>query len=168
MLGKTEFRLLFDTYFDAIRSFVFYRCGDKDVASDVAQEVFMKVWEKRHQWSNDNLKPLLYKMANDMLVDAIRKTANQSDFETNMILEDQSALSPEEEMVHKELASQYAKALEEMPEGQRIVFLMSRNDELKYHEIAERLEIGIKAVEKRMSAALRFLKTEFLFIENET
>ena len=46
MLGKTEFKLLFDTYFDAIRSFVFYRCGDANVASDVAQEVFMKVWEK--------------------------------------------------------------------------------------------------------------------------
>lgn len=168
MLDTTEFKLLFDTYFDAIRSFVFYRCGDKEVASDVAQEVFLKVWEKRVQWSGDNLKPLLYKIASDMLVDTIRKTANRGDFETNMIFEDQSALSPEEEMVHKEFASQYAKALEEMPESQRVVFLMSRNDELMYHEIAERLQIGIKAVEKRMSAALRFLKTEFLSIENET
>ncbi|MBP1616894.1 MAG: hypothetical protein H6Q14_721 [Bacteroidetes bacterium] len=168
MLGKTEFKLLFDTYFDAIRSFVFYRCGDKDVASDIAQDVFMKVWEKRDQWSDNNLKSLLYKMASDMLVNTIRKTANRSDFERNMTIEGESALSPEEEMLHKELASQYAKALEEMPENQRIVFLMSRNDELKYHEIAERLEIGIKAVEKRMSAALRFLKTEFLSIGNET
>jgi len=128
----------------------------------------MKVWEKREQWDGDNLKPLLYKMASDMLVNTIRKTASRNDFETNMILEDQSALSPEEEMLHKELTSQYARALEEMPEMQRIVFLMSRNDELKYHEIAERLEIGIKAVEKRMSAALKFLKTEMLSIGNET
>ncbi len=168
MLSKTEFKLLFDTYFDAVRSFVFYRCGDKDVASDIAQDVFLKVWEKRDQWNDGNLKSLLYKMANDMLVSTIRKTANRNDFEMNTVFEDESALSPEEEMLHKELASQYAKALEEMPENQRIVFLMSRNDELKYHEIAERLEIGIKAVEKRMSAALRFLKTEFLSIGNET
>lgn len=49
-----------------------------------------------------------------------------------------------------------------MPEGQRVVFLMSRNEDLKYHEIAECLNISVKAVEKRMSAALQFLRTELL------
>jgi RNA polymerase sigma-70 factor (ECF subfamily) len=39
---------------------------------------------------------------------------------------------------------------------------MSRNDEMKYHEIAERLNISVKAVEKRMSAALQYLKSKLL------
>jgi RNA polymerase sigma-70 factor (ECF subfamily) len=168
MLSKTEFKLLFDNYFDAIRSFVLYRCGDKDVASDIAQEVFMKVWEKREQWANDNLKSLLYKMANDEVASNFRKNASRADFEQHMLFGNESALSPEDEMLHKEFASIYAKILEEMPDNQRVVFLMSRNDELKYQEIAERLQIGIKAVEKRMGCALKFLKTEFLSIGNET
>lgn len=62
MLSKAEFKHLFDKYFDTIRSFIFYRCGDTDAASDMAQDIFMKVWEKRELLTNDNIKSLLYKM----------------------------------------------------------------------------------------------------------
>jgi RNA polymerase sigma-70 factor (ECF subfamily) len=79
-----------------------------------------------------------------------------------MTLENDNPLSPDEELAFEELASSYAKALEKMPETQRVVFLMSRNDELKYSEIATCLDISVKAVEKRMSAALQFLRTELL------
>lgn len=73
MISKAEFKQLFDKYFDTIRSFIFYRCGDRDAASDMAQDVFMKIWEKREQLDNLNLKPLLYKIANDMVISNYRK-----------------------------------------------------------------------------------------------
>lgn len=162
MLSKVEFKQLFDNYFDQIRSFIFYRCGDTDVASDMAQDIFMKIWEKREQLYNSDLKPLLYKMANDMVVSNYRKVSTRMDYENNMRYQNDSPLSPEEELHFEELASAYAKALEKMPETQRVVFLMSRNDELKYHEIAGCLDISVKAVEKRMSAALSYLRNELL------
>jgi len=162
MLNKIEFKKLFDTYFDTIRNFVFFRCGDEDTASDITQEVFMKVWEKREQLCNDNLKALLYKMANEMTISNHRKVKNRNDFEQSMTLSDESDLSPEDEMIFTEFRSLYAKALKLMPETQRVVFLMSRYEELKYHEIAKRLNISVKAVEKRMSAALQFLRNELI------
>ncbi|RHR38691.1 RNA polymerase sigma-70 factor [Parabacteroides sp. AF18-52] len=162
MLSKKEFKLLFDTYFDAIRSFIFYRCGDIDTASDMAQEIFMKVWEKKEQLHKNNLKALLYKIANEMVISAYRKETSRNHFEQEMIYDNESDLSPEDEILFKELASSYARALEQMPEKQRVVFLMSRNDELKYHEIAGRLDISIKTVEKRMNSALQFLKRALL------
>jgi RNA polymerase sigma-70 factor (ECF subfamily) len=162
MLSKAEFKQLFDNYFDTIRSFIFYCCGNIDMASDMAQDVFMKVWEKREQLSNHNLKSLLYKMANDMVISNYRKDTTRMDFEQSMTAFNDSPLSPEDELAFEELSSSYAKALEQMPETQRVVFLMSRNDELKYREIAECLDIGVKAVEKRMSAALQYLRTELL------
>ena len=67
MINKAEFKQLFDKYFDTIRSFIFYRCGDTDAASDMAQDVFMKIWEKREKLNSTDLKPLLYKMAKVML-----------------------------------------------------------------------------------------------------
>lgn len=162
MLSKVEFKQLFDNYFDTIRSFIFYRCGNTDMASDMAQDVFMKVWEKREQLSNHNLKSLLYKMANDMVISNYRKDTTRMEFEQSMTAFNDSPLSPADELAFEELSSSYAKALEQMPETQRVVFLMSRNDELKYSEIAEYLDIGVKAVEKRMSAALQYLRTELL------
>jgi len=162
MISKAEFKELFDKYFDVIRTFIFYRCGNADIASDIAQDVFMKVWEKREQLNNHNLKSLLYKMANDMVISNYRKNNSYADFVQSMTFEDIETASPEDELHFAELASSYAKALEKMPETQRTVFMMSRNDELKYHEIAECLNISVKAVEKRMSAALQLLRTELL------
>lgn len=162
MLSKAEFKQLFDSYFDTIRSFIFYRCGNADVASDMAQDVFMKIWEKREQLNKHNLKSLLYKIANDLVISNYRKDTTRMDFEQSMTTQNDNSLSPEDELAFEELVSSYAKALEEMPETQRVVFLMSRNDELKYSEIAERLLISVKAVEKRMSAALQYLRTELL------
>ena len=59
---------------------------------------------------------------------------------------------------YQELKTLYENTLAKLPEKQREVFLMSRLEELTYKEIAERLEIGVKAVEKRMSLALGVLK----------
>lgn len=165
MLNKAEFKQLFDEYFDAIRSFIFYRCGDTNMASDMAQDVFMKVWEKRDQLNNDNLKSLLYKIANDLVISNYRKVTTRNDYEQSMALQSDDSVSPEDELTFEELKSTYSKALEKMPEIQRVVFLMSRNDELKYQEIADFLDIGVKAVEKRMSGALQFLRTELLMTE---
>ncbi len=162
MLSKVEFKQIFDSYFDTIRSFIFYRCGNTDMASDMAQDVFMKIWEKREQLNNQNLKSLLYKMANDLVISNYRKSSTRMNFEGNLLVLGNTSLSPEDELAFKELASSYVRALEKMPETQRVVFLMSRNDELKYSEIAERLVISVKAVEKRMSAALQHLRTELL------
>lgn len=162
MIGKAEFKQLFDEYFDTIRSFIFYRCGDADVASDIAQNVFMKVWEKREQLCSSYLKSLLYKIANDMVISNYRKDECRSNFERCMMPRNNHALSPEEEMQYREVAAKYARVLEQMSEAQRTVFLMSRNDELKYHEIAERLDISVKTVEKRMSATLQLLRAELL------
>jgi RNA polymerase sigma-70 factor (ECF subfamily) len=162
MLNKIEFKRLFDMYFDAIRSFAFYRCGDTETASDIAQEIFLKIWEKRDGYSASNIKPLLYKMANEMVINHYRKEMCRENLKRRMIFEDEGEQSAEEQLLFEEFNLLYVKALEEMPENQRVVFLMNRDDGLKYKEIAEYFRISVKAVEKRMSAAIRFLKTKLL------
>ena len=64
----------------------------------------------------------------------------------------------EDKMQYEELSNQYNVALKNLPEKQRIVFLMSRMDEMKYNEIADNLGLSIKAVEKRMKLALEYLR----------
>jgi RNA polymerase sigma-70 factor (ECF subfamily) len=162
MLSKEEFENVYNTHFDAIRNVVFYRSGDPDIASDVAQDVFLRVWEKRLSLNGDHLKSLLYKMAIDCYIDKYRKQQHFVEFESNMDPTDDAERSPEDEMTFSELAAAYAKALEQMPEKQRTVFIMNREEGMKYAEIAERLNISLKTVEKHITAALRELRTKLL------
>jgi RNA polymerase sigma-70 factor (ECF subfamily) len=162
MLSSEEFKEVFDMHFDAIRGFVFYRCGDIEMASDVAQDVFMRLWEKRFSLNGFPIKPLLCKMANDCFVNDYRKNLRRMSFEQSVAPDEDSVYTPEDELSFSELTAAYAKALEQLPKKQRMIFLMSREDGMKYAEISDRLRISVKAVEKNVSAALRFLRKKLL------
>ena len=148
---------MFDKRFDSVRSFIWYRCSDQEIASDIAQDVFTRIWEKGMSIDPDKDKNLLYKMASDMYISRMRHRQVEVNFR-NSIKSDRENITPEESLQYSQLAQNYAKALEVMNEGQREVFLMSRSEGLRYDEISQRLGIGVKAVEKRMSGALKLLK----------
>lgn len=156
-LSREEFRNLFDKRFDSVRSFIYYRCSDEEVASDIAQDVFTKIWEKGMNVHPERDKNLLYKIASDMYITRMRRKRVELNFR-NSIKIDREDNSPEDDMLYSQLKENYAKVLGEMNQGQRDVFLMSRSEGLKYEEISQRLGIGVKAVEKRMNGALKILK----------
>jgi len=158
-LTQEEFKELFDAHFDAIRNYVYYRSGDPELATDIAQDTFMRLWEKKYLVKPDNIKGLLYKMAGDLFVSSYRRHKLAVNFSIKQYHNSRNREeSPEDQLQYKELEKRYETALRRMPEKQRTVFLMSRMDELKYHEIAANLGLSVKAVEKRMKNALAFLK----------
>jgi RNA polymerase sigma-70 factor (ECF subfamily) len=156
-LTREQFKYLFDKHFDSVRNYIYYRSGDAEMATDIAQETFMKIWEKQPAAEQDNLTGLLFKIAGDNFISQYRKQQVVSKFRLNT-RPDTTAGSPEEQMVFEELKDRYETALAGLPENQRTVFLMSRMDQLKYHEIAERLGLSVKAVEKRMTLALASIR----------
>lgn len=158
-MTKQEFKIIFDQYFDSIRNFVYYKSSDKELASDVAQEVFMKIWENRNHYHNTNIKSLLYKMANENFISKYRKIKSEQKYQ-NQYEFDYSHSTTEQDVNYKELEKKYQLALSEMNPNNSEVFLMSRVEDLKYAEIADRLQLSIKAVEKRMKNALEFLRTK--------
>jgi len=156
-LTQLDFKKCFDQYFDPLRNYIYYKCGDNELSTDIVQDVFLKVWEKSIDTSSNSIKSLLYKMAKDSLFDYYRKNKVANKYLERLKL-DFSANTPDEILEYKELQEQYEKSLATLGEKQRTVFLMSRMENLTYKEIAERLSISIKAVEKRMSQALKVLK----------
>ena len=163
-MDKKHFKYLFDTYFDAIRNYLYFRSGNTELSTDIAQECFMRVWEKRDSFKDPPVKALLYKIANDLFISKYRKDLVAQSYIANTKQYDETE-SPEEILEYKELNRRYEFALTQLSEKQRVVFLMSRNEGYKYAEIAERLNLSVKAVEKRMKHALQFLKKA---LKNET
>lgn len=156
-MKREDFKSLFNEHFESLRNYIYYRCGDAELATDIAQDVFMKLWEKQLDKPPKELVGLLYKMAKDAFISKYRRSKTEQEYVARPP-DNTESQSPEEEMSYKELTTTYERALKEMPEIQREVFLMSRMEELKYKEIAERLDLSIKAVEKRMKNALLFLR----------
>lgn len=156
-MTKEDFKILYNSFFDPVRNYLYYRCANTELSTDIAQELFLKLWEKREKLQKEKIKGLLFKMASDEFVSKFRRNKLEMEYARSFnfsLIEE----SPEEEFNYKELKDKYERALGGLPEKQRIVFLMSRVEELKYHEIAERLQLSVKAVEKRMNYALKYLK----------
>jgi len=107
--------------------------------------------------TSKTIKPLLYKMVNNAFFDHLRKNKVANKYLSRLDLNVNSN-SPDEILEFEELKQKYETSLATLGEKQRTVFLMSRMEDLTYKEIAERLSISVKAVEKRMSQALKVLK----------
>lgn len=156
---------MFEEYYESIRLYIYYKIAEKDAADDMAQDVFMAVWEKRDSLKQQNVKSLLYKIAAGLVVDYYRKSDVKADF--SKWVRDTSdssdgAVTPHEQAEYSDAMERYADALNCMADGQREVFMMSREEQLTYREIADRLELSVKAVEKRMSGALKVLNEKMI------
>ncbi len=156
-MTQQDYKRCFDQLFDPLRNYIYYKCGDGDLATDIVQDVFLKVWEKPIDVNQKSIKALLYKMVTDAFLDHLRKN-KVADKYLKRLQFDFSANTPDEILEYEELKQQYETSLAALGEKQRSVFLMSRIENLTYKEIADRLSVSVKAVEKRMSQALKVLK----------
>ena len=163
VLDKAGFKKLFDRYFDDLRNYIYYRCGDGELATDITQDTFMRVWEKKIDIYEKREMGLLIKIANDLFISAHRRMKQGQNFKNIFVIEN-STTTPEDEMSYRELTIKYENALNELNEKQRTVFLLNRVDGLKYSEIAQNLGISVKAVEKRMSIALDHFRKKLLLV----
>jgi RNA polymerase sigma-70 factor (ECF subfamily) len=158
-VNQQTFQKLFDQYFERVRNYIFYRCGDPELATDITQDAFMRIWEKQLKPDKGKEKALLFKIAGDIFISDYRKKQTALKF-AEIVRNEEHNPSADHEIDYNELKKQYETALSNMKEKQRVVFLLSRNDGLKYKEIAEHLSISVKAVEKRMHEALEYLKVK--------
>jgi RNA polymerase sigma-70 factor (ECF subfamily) len=156
-LTASEFKEAFDQYFDAIRNYIYFKTSDPDMADDLAQDTFVKLWETRAKIDTNTIKSYLYTIANNLAINQLKRNQLFYKFARTPIASTESK-SPEYLIMMKEYEKKLNEVIASMPDGSREVFLMNRIEDLKYREIAERLGISVKAVEKRMSKALQIIR----------
>ena len=156
-MTREQFKSIFDLYFEDIRRYLYYRSGDTNLSTDLAQDTFLRIWEKQLRIEPGKDTGLLYKIAGDLFISHLRREKRGANILREIHFE-YTGRTPEEELRYRELEEKYHKAIADLPENQRVVFLMSRMEGFTYQEIAARLSLSIKAVEKRMTGALSKLK----------
>ncbi|WP_346859720.1 RNA polymerase sigma-70 factor [uncultured Draconibacterium sp.] len=157
VLKKSEFVELFNEMYQPVKNYVYYKTGDMEVAEDVVQDTFVKIWEKREEIRPKTVKALLYTIAGNLCKNRFEHQQVVFEFANNYKHEFNNS-SPEFELELKEFEAKLQGAIEKLNEKNRTVFLMNRIDGLTYKQIAENLELSVKAVEKRMKNALSELK----------
>lgn len=159
--NQVAFDELFHLYYEKLVRLAYQKIQDQASAEDIVQKVFIDFWTKKESIIIEkSVIGYLSMMVNRRCIDYFRRqksrTTNEQKYIDNSLNFD--IVSPEEDLLNQEnLAAIYAK-IEALPPKCRIVFKMSRFEEMTYDEISEQLDISKKTVEYHISTALRLLR----------
>jgi RNA polymerase sigma-70 factor (ECF subfamily) len=153
------FSSIFNKYSKDLHDFLYYKFGELLNPKDKVQEAFIKLWENCGKVSPDKAKSFVFTTANNLMLNEVahqkvvlKYAQTKPKHYTNE--------NPEFLMQEDEYNKKLQKAISNLTEAQREVFLMNRIEGKKFKEIASRLDISTKAVEKRIYGALDKLRKD--------
>jgi len=157
---ELTFSGFFRSHAKALRNYLFYKFGNEEQADEATQEAFIKLWENCASVPPEKAKAFLYTVANNTTLNHIAHKKVVLEYSKKNVNHDTNNQSPEFLMEEEQFKVKLQNAIANLSEAQRSAFLLHRIDGKKYHEIAEILGIGVKAVEKRIHGALLQLRKE--------
>jgi len=161
---EAAFEQVFKTHYKNLHAYAFTILKDEDEAEEMVQQVFFKLWERSEHLSfSGPIAAYLYRAVHNESLNFIKhqkvKAGHQLQVAYSMKNKSEQA-SPK--MIRKELENKFREALNELPEQCRTVFQLSRFEDMKYKEIADKLDISVKTVENHMGKALKLLRTKLV------
>ncbi len=156
-----SFSSLYDLYWKDLFGYAARIMQDKDLAADVVQEVFARLWENRKDLKDiDAIKPYLYKWARNSALNQFREQniqekhleAFQSLFERNGV---ENTL---QEVLDADMRNHIKQSMERLPEKMREIFYLKIFEQLTVKEIAEKLMISEQTVRNQINMASQRMK----------
>lgn len=159
MLNRRTFEDIFREHHAACLAFAVHYTGDVHEAEEVVQQVFLRLWEKRETIDimGATRSYLFAAIRNTSISNWRKETVRQ---EKEQVAGDMRAADRQVQSPAWELERLYQQALEVLPERCREVFILSRQQQLKYAEIADVMNISVKTVENQMGKALKIMHKE--------
>lgn len=153
------FITLFNLHWNNVYRLCKHYAGDEAVAKDLTQEIFLSVYERKISFDcEQHAGQYLAKAARYRVLNYLRDEKRADSIETEDPVET-NRYNPETVYMATELQNRLTLQVSNLPEPSRTMFLLSREQEMSYRQIADQLGIAVKTVEKHMSRALRLLKT---------
>lgn len=157
---QEAFGKLFSMHYEEACRYIIRLIRDDDTTEEIVQATFVNIWEKRELISDDvTFKSYLFRSAYNTALNYLKHKKVVATYvnrqQENFTVVKKSYVSHQPDF---ELQKRIADALESLPPQCQRVFRMSREEGLKYHEIAEELEISVKTVEVHMGKALKLLR----------
>jgi RNA polymerase sigma-70 factor (ECF subfamily) len=161
MGDERAFQLLFVKYYAAMCSFAFQLLKDREAAEETVQDTFVRIWEKREKLSIDaSVKHYLFRAIRNHCLNLIQHEKIRKKYADKVMEDNSNELQFENFFPETDLIQRIEHCIESLPPKRQEIFRLSREQGLKYKEIAETLNISIKTVEAQMGLALKHLREE--------
>jgi len=159
------FEQVFKSHFKSLHAYACTIMRDPMPAEEIVQNIFLKLWEKKEEITiKENISVYLYRAVHNESLNYLRHRKVRSAYQSYAMRQHKQTEQekPAEKVVMKELEKKLEIALQELPEQCRTIFQLSRFEDLKYREIADKLGLSVKTIENQMGKALKLLRLKLV------
>lgn len=160
--NKNAFETLMHKYYPRLLNFIYRFCANREVAEDLTQEVFIRVYKSASTYApKAQFKTWLYTIATNLSFNELRCNKHRpfsldapvdvDDEQISRQMEDKSILRPDEALVRSETVEVVKKAIYALSEKQRIAVILRRYENFSYQEIARTMKMSKKAVKSLLN-----------------
>ncbi|HEY9049121.1 MAG TPA: RNA polymerase sigma-70 factor [Ohtaekwangia sp.] len=156
--NKDAFEQVFHACYENLCQYACTIVKDMDEAEDIVQSMFLKIWEKREELTiQQSIRSYLFRAVYHQCINTLEHKVIKLKHQEYGLQQGIHA-SQQPEVFPEELSESIRAAIDELPEQCRNIFVMSRYEELRYAEIAKKLNISVNTIENQISKALRILR----------
>ena len=168
---KPAFEALMHKYYPRLLNFIHRFIGQREIAEDLTQEVFMKVYQAVSAYRPESkFQTWIYTIAKNISLNELRRNKkltvsldeplSSQDGGFKRDVEDPSGVRPDEELLRQETVRAVRQAIHALPENQRMAVILRRYEQFSYEEIAQTMRMSVKAVKSLLSRAKENLKNK--------
>ncbi len=161
--NELAFRKIFDHYSSRLYNYSFRITDDEELSEEIVMDTFLKVWCNRQSLNEIiHFDSYLYTLVKNRAFNAIKRRAHEAVIISKLSLNNSEYQdTTEETVIYNEYQHILSQAVNQLPPQQRIVFSMSRDEGMKYEEIANHLNLSKNTVKAHLKKALSTLRMVF-------
>jgi len=162
---KKKFEQFFILTFPKVKAFAWKILRSEEDAEDIAQDIFVKLWDNPDIWENkETWDSYIYTMARNLIYNFLKHQSVELSYQEKLSQDDSPSFEFDiyDKLYAKELQLLIKLTLDRMPEQRRKVFSMSRQNGMSNQEIADKLQLSVRTVERHIYLALQELKKVIL------
>ena len=168
MIDREKFKELYEEYKDLVYNLNLHYLQNKEESEDITQDVFIKLFKNIHKYdsSSSSLKTWIYRITINTCLDHIKskKTSKRFAFITSIFSSDKSLqlessfYHPGIQLEHKQALQKLLQQINQLPEQQKTALILTKIEDRSQQEVAEIMNLSVKAVESLLSRAKNNLK----------
>jgi RNA polymerase sigma-70 factor (ECF subfamily) len=161
---EQTFDEVYTEYYQGLLNYAFTILTDEVMAEEMVHQIFLKIWERKSPIQvHTSLKAYLYRSIHNECLNYIKHQKVKQKHELHTLSTVKTATADAgDRLQFKQLEQRVAAAINDLPQQCRIIFQLSRFEDLKYAQIAQQLGVSVKTVEAQMTKALKRLRVQLV------